>query len=167
MERWQDIENEREKYAAYLCSREWAEKREAVRARAKGRCERCLRAPMEACHHLTYERKYKELLEDLQGTCRPCHEFTHGKSDRDPRLTPIPPTFSAPDPGGAVKLLCPICGSDEVILVSHLLEVKEEYPPTVSLIFGCSGDHSFHLCFLSEYVEPSLYVFTGRFANYT
>jgi hypothetical protein len=83
--RWQDIENDREKYAAYLCSREWAEKREAVRKRADDRCERCRALPMDSCHHLTYERKYAERLDDLQAICRPCHQFTHGKHDFDPR----------------------------------------------------------------------------------
>lgn len=81
---WQDIADDREKYAAYLCSREWAEKREAVRARSRGTCERCKRNPMDACHHLTYARKYDEQLDDLQAICNPCHEFTHGKRDVDP-----------------------------------------------------------------------------------
>lgn len=81
---WMAIENEKEKYAAYLCSREWAEKRERVRERARGRCERCLVFPMDACHHLTYERKYDEKLTDLQAICTRCHEFAHGKADDDP-----------------------------------------------------------------------------------
>lgn len=83
---WKSIENEKEKYAAYLCSREWAEKREAVKKRAMGRCERCKVLDMDSCHHLTYERKYAEKLSDLQAICTPCHEFTHGKSDFDPKL---------------------------------------------------------------------------------
>jgi hypothetical protein len=81
---WQSIEDDREKYAAYLCSREWAVKREAVRERSGGKCERCHVLPMDHVHHLTYERKYREELEDLQASCKPCHEFTHGKSDFDP-----------------------------------------------------------------------------------
>lgn len=76
--------DDKEKYQAYLCSREWAEKREAVRARAFNRCERCKVLPMEACHHLTYARKYNEKLEDLQAICNACHQFTHGKSEFDP-----------------------------------------------------------------------------------
>jgi hypothetical protein len=78
------LENDKEKYQAYLCSREWSEKREKVRKRAGGNCERCRVFPMDACHHLTYERKYNELLEDLQASCDFCHQFTHGKSDFDP-----------------------------------------------------------------------------------
>lgn len=81
---WRTITNDREKYSAYLCSREWCEKREAVRERSGGICERCCVRPMDACHHLTYERKYAERLEDLQAICTPCHEFTHGKINRDP-----------------------------------------------------------------------------------
>jgi hypothetical protein len=81
---WKTIDNDREKYAAYLCSREWAEKREAVHQRAGGRCERCGAFDIDAVHHLTYARKYDELLEDLQGHCKWCHGFTHGKHDFDP-----------------------------------------------------------------------------------
>lgn len=79
------VESDKEKYQKYLCSREWAEKREAVRERAGGRCERCRVLPMEACHHLTYARKYNEQLDDLQAICNACHDFTHGKSDFDPK----------------------------------------------------------------------------------
>jgi len=81
---WRSISDDREKYQAYLCSREWAEKREAVRRRFNGRCERCSVLPMAACHHLTYARKYDEPLEDLQAICQPCHDFTHGKHWFDP-----------------------------------------------------------------------------------
>jgi hypothetical protein len=40
---------------------------------------------MECVHHLTYARKYDEPIEDLAGWCNACHQFTHGKSDYDPR----------------------------------------------------------------------------------
>lgn len=81
---WKNIDDEKEKYAAYLCSREWAEKREAVRNRADDKCERCKILPMAACHHLTYLRKYNEDLDDLQAICQACHDFTHGKTRFDP-----------------------------------------------------------------------------------
>jgi hypothetical protein len=84
MSDWRSILNEKEKYAAYLCSREWSEKREAVRRRAGGKCERCGVLSMDAVHHLTYARKYDEQLTDLQAICEPCHKFTHGKSEFDP-----------------------------------------------------------------------------------
>lgn len=84
MPRWQDIADDREKYAAYLCSREWGVLKRAVHERAKGHCERCDVPSIDAVHHLTYARKYKEKLEDLEGLCKSCHEYTHGKSDIDP-----------------------------------------------------------------------------------
>lgn len=83
---WSSIAGDREKYQAYLCSREWAEKREAVRKRAGDKCERCKVLPIDAVHHLTYARKYDEPLENLQAICRPCHDFTHGKSEFDPTV---------------------------------------------------------------------------------
>lgn len=87
---WQTITDDREKYKAYLCSREWALLRNAVRERCGGKCERCELNDMECVHHLTYARKYDELIEDLAGWCNACHEFTHGKSDYDPRRTIYP-----------------------------------------------------------------------------
>lgn len=81
---WRSIADDREKYQAYLCSREWAEKKKAVHERAKDKCERCGVMPIDAVHHLTYARKYNEQLEDLQAICQPCHNFTHGKTNFDP-----------------------------------------------------------------------------------
>jgi hypothetical protein len=78
-------ETEKERYQKYLCSREWSEKKEAVRSRSKGFCERCFINPMDACHHLTYARKYNEDLADLQAICTQCHEYTHGKRNDDIR----------------------------------------------------------------------------------
>lgn len=74
-----------EKYNRYLCSRAWGKKREAVRRRANGMCERCLWQKGYAVHHLTYKRIYKERLSDLQLLCSDCHDFVHAKSDYDPR----------------------------------------------------------------------------------
>ena len=87
---WRQIKDDREKYKAYLCSREWALLRNAVRARCGGKCERCGVNDMECVHHLTYARKYDEPIEDLAGWCNACHEFTHGKSDYDPAQKLVP-----------------------------------------------------------------------------
>ena len=84
---WVSIKDDREKYKAYLCSREWSLLRNAVRARCEGKCERCKVNQMECVHHLTYARKYDERIEDLAGWCNACHQFTHGKSDIDPAIT--------------------------------------------------------------------------------
>lgn len=83
MQDWQDIRNPKEKYAAYLCSREWGLLREAVHDRADGMCERCKIQRGYAVHHLTYIRKYRENLEDLRLLCNDCHEFVHGRGDVD------------------------------------------------------------------------------------
>ncbi len=78
-ERW-----DRDKYGAYLASREWWLKREAVMKRAKGICERCKRHKARAVHHINYARVYNELLTDLQAICPGCHDFIHAKSNKDP-----------------------------------------------------------------------------------
>lgn len=72
------------KYQRYLASRQWAVKREWVRRRAHGRCERCEMLPMVAVHYLTYEHIYDEPLEDLQAICEPCHLYASGKIPVDP-----------------------------------------------------------------------------------
>ena len=84
LQRWRDMAEGKEKYSAYLCSREWSVLKEQVRARSGGICERCTINPMDHVHHLTYERKYREELQDLQACCKPCHDFIHAKSDADP-----------------------------------------------------------------------------------
>lgn len=80
---------EKERYGRYLASREWGLLREQIKQRSGGICERCGFNKSDAVHHLTYERKYKERLEDLQDICEGCHKFTHGKSDEDPRGTAV------------------------------------------------------------------------------
>lgn len=90
---WKEIEEDsREKYQLYLCSREWAEKKQAVLERSEGKCERCIHGMMEEVHHKTYQNKYNERLEDLQGLCFDCHRFVHAKSNFDPQK--ILPTFA-------------------------------------------------------------------------
>jgi len=75
---------DKSEYQEYLASREWAEKKEAVKKRAAYICERCGRRPIQATHHLTYERVGNEDLEDLQGVCRNCHAYLSARSDYDP-----------------------------------------------------------------------------------
>jgi hypothetical protein len=83
---WKLMPAGKEKYDAYLCSREWSVLREAVRERSLGVCERCNANQMDHVHHLTYIRKYRERIEDLRAMCKECHDFTHGKSDYDPAI---------------------------------------------------------------------------------
>lgn len=82
---WKDIPGDtKDKYMLYLASRDWGVLREMVMGRCDGICERCKWKPATQVHHLTYIRKYREQIEDLQAICRQCHEFTHGKSNFDP-----------------------------------------------------------------------------------
>ncbi len=104
---WRLIEDEREKYKAYLKSPEWAEKRQAVKERSGDRCERCRILTMDDTHHLTYERKYNEPLEDLQAVCTFCHQFIHGII-----------TFDPLDPNGALE-------RDELTEDEQLLHLKQ------------------------------------------
>ena len=82
--RWQKMTEGKEKYSAYLCSREWSLLKEQVKSRSGGVCERCTVNAMDHVHHLTYKRKYAERLDDLQACCKLCHEFIHAKSHFDP-----------------------------------------------------------------------------------
>lgn len=84
--KWEHGPDSKEKYNLYLASREWNVLRELVAVRSDGICERCHHNKMDHVHHLTYERKYCELPEDLQAICKGCHDFTHAKSNDDPLL---------------------------------------------------------------------------------
>lgn len=80
-----------DKYALYLRSPEWKEKKRLVRERSGGRCEnfvqigigerrfstRCNR-PAKVCQHLTYARFGHELLTDLRDDCESCDREYEG-----------------------------------------------------------------------------------------
>jgi hypothetical protein len=78
---WQAMPDGNEKRQAYYCSRAWGLKKEAVKRRSGGRCERCRENPGENVHHISYENLYHESLLELIHLCRGCHEFQHGLSD--------------------------------------------------------------------------------------
>lgn len=70
-------------YRAYLASPEWKEVRRLAVRRRGYRCEHCgrLRRSIDLnVHHLTYERRGYEQLEDLLVLCEPCHAREHGKA---------------------------------------------------------------------------------------
>lgn len=66
-------------YGAYLRSPEWAAKRRLVMKRCGGICEGCMVNPATQVHHLTYDHVGDELLFELVGICRQCHEKVHAK----------------------------------------------------------------------------------------
>ncbi len=84
---WKTMREGKEKYSAYLASREWAVLKEQIKQRSRGICEHCLVARGTQTHHQTYARKYKEPLSDLLHVCAPCHEFLSGKSQDNPADT--------------------------------------------------------------------------------
>lgn len=66
------------RYLAYLASPHWR----SVRARAlstkrKRRCVSCGSTERLDVHHLTYERRGRELDADLAVLCRDCHDIVH------------------------------------------------------------------------------------------
>ena len=107
-------------YQTYLASREWALKREAIRDRSQGKCERCWHSRMDAVHHITYERVGHENLADLMAICDPCHEFLSGKADLDPRVFHGKPIELENSDYLAAALLCPFCLHDYL----HQLHVE-------------------------------------------
>lgn len=82
---WKTLPNGNAKRQAYYCSHDWGLKKNAVKERSLGICERCKRNRAENVHHKTYERLYQERLDDLWHLCRGCHEYVHGNSNYDPK----------------------------------------------------------------------------------
>ena len=67
----------KERYAEYLESPEWRDKRRLVMFRAAGICEGCRLKPATQVHHLTYQNIGEEFLWQLVAVCRDCHERYH------------------------------------------------------------------------------------------
>lgn len=63
---------------AYMQTAQWRMIRAKVLKRCGGICEGCGDRPATQVHHLTYERLGHEMLFDLVGLCRQCHESVHG-----------------------------------------------------------------------------------------
>jgi hypothetical protein len=72
-------------YADYLRSRQWAETRAKVMARAQHRCEGCRDALATEVHHLTYENVTREFLFELVALCEGCHERVHAQRGQSTR----------------------------------------------------------------------------------
>jgi len=107
----------------YYCSREWAQRKTAVRERSKGTCERCHRDRASHVHHDTYDRLYNEAMTDLRDLCEACHKFIHDKSDFDPvayfREGPAKPAFKVIEDGW---IQCPQCKGDQDYV--HIASVR-------------------------------------------
>ena len=74
-------------YKRYLRSRAWYEKRDKVKKRNGGICERCNYKKIDHVHHWIYPTvSGQEKDEDLLGVCLPCQEFLHNKTAIDPMI---------------------------------------------------------------------------------
>ena len=149
---WRSIEDEREKYSAYLCSREWGVLKRQVHERAGGKCERCKVNPIDAVHHLTYERKYAERLEDIQANCNGCHQFTHGHSDEDPaRELHVDPVRMDSESNA----LCPICDSPHCKITG-----MQDLDLSKAIHFACDKGHFFGLICTPRFLKGTVNVGT-------
>jgi DNA-directed RNA polymerase subunit M/transcription elongation factor TFIIS len=86
------VRERKHSYPAYLRSKEWLEKRQAVLQRAKFVCEECGEEQATEIHHATYERIIFERLEDLAAVCARCHSQLHihnGVRIRSPLRRPL------------------------------------------------------------------------------
>jgi 5-methylcytosine-specific restriction endonuclease McrA len=70
---WRALYNEH----VTLMSPKWKDLRERVIRRDKNICQGCLMAPIEHVHHFTYANLGDELLYQLVGLCKKCHNKAH------------------------------------------------------------------------------------------
>jgi hypothetical protein len=136
---WKTMDEGSSKYNAYLCSREWAKLKRAVRKRSGGTCERCGDNPAEYVHHLTYEHKYNEQLDELSHWCQGCHDFTHGKIDVDPAEPKEKPTALSR------RFLCPVsrCGCREIHI--EKIGVVPQNATDIVLDMYCDNGHTWKM----------------------
>lgn len=85
-------------YKAYLLSNEWKQIRIDLLTIRGNKCERCNKKSNRLqVHHLTYERIYNELAEDLILLCGICHQKAHGLiKDKPIKKKPIKKTKNKP-----------------------------------------------------------------------
>lgn len=65
------------KYAIYLQSSAWRDRRAKVLKRAKGLCEGCAEQKATQVHHLNYRHVGNEFLFELVAVCDSCHDSLH------------------------------------------------------------------------------------------
>lgn len=64
-------------YVEYLKSPQWQDIRQRVFERCCGICEGCEKNMATEVHHLTYDNVGNELLFELVGVCKSCHDRIH------------------------------------------------------------------------------------------
>jgi hypothetical protein len=71
-------------YHYYLKTDAWKRKRAEVLGRDGNKCQGCSSTDSLHVHHVTYERIFDELPEDLVTLCKSCHEKAHQSCASDP-----------------------------------------------------------------------------------
>lgn len=66
------------KYALYLASARWKTLRFKRISESGFRCESCRSTEKLEAHHITYERIFREKMDDLMTLCEHCHEKAEG-----------------------------------------------------------------------------------------
>jgi hypothetical protein len=68
----------KEKYNTYINSPEWKKFRLSIIIERGSVCEKCSAEGSVDAHHLTYDRLFNELPQDIMLLCKPCHKKEHG-----------------------------------------------------------------------------------------
>ena len=75
-------------YEAYLCSKSWRKKQNAIKERCNNVCEDCHQYAMVDVHHITYENIGDERLDELLGLCVACHQRKHPEKKIERKTQP-------------------------------------------------------------------------------
>ena len=70
------------RYALYLQSGEWAERRAGALRRARDMCEKCGGANGLQVNHVRYTNVGEERVDDLRAVCGDCHRTIHESGDK-------------------------------------------------------------------------------------
>jgi 5-methylcytosine-specific restriction endonuclease McrA len=95
------LDDWRQRYARYLESEAWKQRRQLVMLRAQGICEGCRMAQAVDVHHLTYGDAGDEFLFQLVALCRKCHARWH-QPEPPGYVPPATPAKPSPAQSGAV-----------------------------------------------------------------
>ena len=71
------IELAKMRYPDYLKTREWRDTRQHAIEAANGSCQRCGSGQRLDVHHLSYDHRGFEELDELAVLCNPCHRLQH------------------------------------------------------------------------------------------
>lgn len=68
-------------YDDFLATPEWHETAMVIKQRAGNKCSLCGQTFALTAHHLTYERRGREIADDLLVACNRCHMAVHRMTD--------------------------------------------------------------------------------------